>query len=61
MDDWVFGTILRHTFIDASVMFICAGADRLDWWWGMWLQGDAQGQVVRLSGRRSEPRLWVRS
>ena len=58
MDDWVFGTVLRHAQIAVEVMFVCGGSAP-DWWWGMWLDGDATGKVVRFSGRRSEPRMWV--
>jgi len=60
MDDWVFGTVLRHAQISkAVVMFVCDGAAP-DWWWGMWLDDAFAGRIVRFSGRRSEPRMWVR-
>ena len=60
MDDWVFGTVLRHAQLGAiaTVMFVCGGAAP-DWWWGMWLDGDATGKVVRFSGRTSEPLMWL--
>ena len=60
MGDLGFGTVLRHTQVKkAVVMFVCLGADRLDWWWGMWLDGDAKGRVVKFSGLTGEPSPWV--
>ena len=56
LDDWVFGTVLRHAQLGAvaTVMFVCGGAAP-DWWWGMWLD---TGTVVRFSGRTTG-RMWL--
>jgi hypothetical protein len=56
--DWKFGTVLRHSQVAALVMFVCAGSAP-DWWWGMWIGGNASGKVVLFSGRASETPMWL--